>query len=120
MPATGSTAHSRWQESFRYSHQALAQLETLFDSPALNEREQQGLIKALETTLVQRGQGGATLLRSRYTLREVFRLEQLQQLWADQPGLQAVWLFGSRAMDHVQRVGRRISAAPTPATPGRP
>lgn len=26
------------------------------------------------------------------------RLEQLQQLWAGQPKLQAVWLFGSRAM----------------------
>jgi len=26
------------------------------------------------------------------------RVEQLQQLWRGQPGLQAVWLFGSRAM----------------------
>jgi len=98
------------------------------------------------------------------------RVEQLQQLWRGQPGLQAVWLFGSRAMGrhgpgsdidlclegpalshndrlalmgavdelllpwrvdlvlrqelpaeleaHVQRVGRRIWEAPTPATGG--
>ena len=26
------------------------------------------------------------------------RLEQLESLWAGQPRLQAVWLFGSRAM----------------------
>ncbi len=26
------------------------------------------------------------------------RLEQLENLWAGQPRLQAVWLFGSRAM----------------------
>lgn len=100
----------------RYSHQALAQPETIFEPPALNEREQQGLLKAFETTLEQRGQGGATLLRSRNTLGEAFPLEQLQQQWAGQPRLKAVCLFGSRAMDHVQRVGRRIWAAPT----GRP
>jgi hypothetical protein len=94
MAATGSTTHSRWQESFRYSHQALAQPETLFEPPALNEREQQGLIKAFKTTLEQRGQGGATLLRSRNTLGEAFPLEQLQQQWAGQQRLQAVcvWL----------------------------
>ena len=27
------------------------------------------------------------------------RVDQLQQLWAGQPRLEAVWLFGSRAMD---------------------
>ena len=27
------------------------------------------------------------------------RVEQLQQLWAGEPRLEAVWLFGSRAMD---------------------
>jgi uncharacterized protein len=100
------------------------------------------------------------------------RLEQLESLWAGQPRLQAVWLFGSRAMGrhgpgsdidlclegpeldhndrlalmaavddlllpwrvdlvlrqelpaelaaHVQRVGRRIWAAPSPAATGRP
>ncbi len=52
--------------------------------PALNEREQQGLIKAFEYTFelawntlrdLLRSQGDATLLGSRDTLREAFRLE---------------------------------------------
>lgn len=30
------------------------------------------------------------------------RVQQLEQLWARQPGLQAVWLFGSRAMGRQQ------------------
>jgi hypothetical protein len=36
----------RWQQRFSNFRQALAQLETFFEPPALNEREQQGLIKA--------------------------------------------------------------------------
>lgn len=30
------------------------------------------------------------------------RVQQLEQLWARQPGLEAVWLFGSRAMGRQQ------------------
>ena len=30
------------------------------------------------------------------------RVEQLEQLWAHQPSLQALWLFGSRAMERHQ------------------
>ena len=30
------------------------------------------------------------------------RVQQLEQLWAGQPGLEAVWLFGSRAMERHQ------------------
>jgi hypothetical protein len=43
------TANIRWQQRFSNYKQALAQLETFFQPPALNEREQQGLIKAFET-----------------------------------------------------------------------
>lgn len=64
----------RWQQRFSNDRQALAQLETFFEPPALNEREQQGLIKAFETTFelawntlrdLLRSQGDATLLGSR-------------------------------------------------------
>ena len=72
-----------WQQRFNNYLQALAQLETFFQPPALNEREQQGLIKAFEYTFelawntlrdLLRSQGDATLLGSRDTLREAFRL----------------------------------------------
>ena len=62
---------------------ALEQLETFFEPPALNEREQQGLIKAFEYTFelswntlrdLLRSQGNANLLGSRDTLREAFQL----------------------------------------------
>jgi nucleotidyltransferase substrate binding protein (TIGR01987 family) len=77
------TADIRWQQRFSNYRQALAQLETFFQPPALNEREQQGLIKAFEYTFelgwntlrdLLRSQGDATLLGSRDTLREAFRL----------------------------------------------
>lgn len=77
------TADIRWQQRFNNYRQALAQLETFFEPPALNEREQQGLIKAFEYTFelgwntlrdLLRSQGDATLLGSRDTLREAFRL----------------------------------------------
>ena len=77
------TADIRWQQRFNNYRQALAQLETFFEPPALNEREQQGLIKAFEYTFelgwntlrdLLRSQGDATLLESRDTLREAFRL----------------------------------------------
>ena len=62
---------------------ALAQLEAFLDPPDLNAREQQGLIKAFEYTFelawntlrdLLRSQGAASLLGSRDTLREAFRL----------------------------------------------
>jgi len=76
-------ADIRWQQRFSNYKRALAQLETFADPPALNEREQQGLIKAFEYTFelawntlrdLLRSQGDTTLLGSRDTLREAFRL----------------------------------------------
>lgn len=73
----------RWQQRFSNFNRALAQLETFVEPPALNEREQQGLIKAFEYTFelawntlrdLLRSQGNTTLLGSRDTLREAFRL----------------------------------------------
>ena len=73
----------RWQQRFSNYQKALAQLETFAQPPALNEREQQGLIKAFEVTYelawntlrdLLRSQGNAGLLGSRDTLREAFRL----------------------------------------------
>jgi nucleotidyltransferase substrate binding protein (TIGR01987 family) len=77
------TEDIRWQQRFSNYQKALAQLETFTEPPALNEREQQGLIKAFETTYelawntlrdLLRSQGNADLLGSRDTLREAFRL----------------------------------------------
>ena len=59
------TSDIRWQQRFSNYRQALAQLETFFEPPALNEREQQGLIKAFEYTFELAWN----------TLREAFRLE---------------------------------------------
>jgi len=76
-------ADVRWQQRFANYCRALEQLETFFEPPTLNEREQQGLIKAFEYTFelawntlrdLLRSQGAATLLGSRDTLREAFRL----------------------------------------------
>lgn len=76
-------ADIRWQQRFSNYKRALAQLETFADPPALNEREQHGLIKAFEYTFelawntlrdLLRSQGDTTLLGSRDTLREAFRL----------------------------------------------
>jgi len=73
----------RWQQRFTNFKRALRQLETFFEPPELNEREQQGLIKAFEYTFelawnclrdLLRSQGNASLLGSRDTLREAFRL----------------------------------------------
>ncbi len=73
----------RWQQRFANYQLALQQLDTFFEPPALNEREQQGLIKAFEYTFelawnslrdLLRSQGNSTLLGSRDTLREAFRL----------------------------------------------
>ncbi len=73
----------RWQQRFSNYTKALCQLEAFAEPPALNEREQQGLIKAFEYTFelawntlrdLLRSQGNATLLGSRDTLREAYRL----------------------------------------------
>lgn len=73
----------RWQQRFRNFRKALAQLEIFLEPPSLNEREQQGLIKAFEYTFelgwntlrdLLRSQGDASLLGSRDTIREAFRL----------------------------------------------
>jgi nucleotidyltransferase substrate binding protein (TIGR01987 family) len=73
----------RWQQRFSNYRRALEQLEGFFEPPTLNEREQQGLIKAFEYTFelawntlrdLLRSQGNADLLGFRDTLREAFRL----------------------------------------------
>ena len=75
----------RWQQCSSNYRKALAQLESFFEPPALNEREQQGLIKAFEYTLelawntlrdLLRSQGDASLLGSRDTLQLRTRLER--------------------------------------------
>jgi len=78
-----SNLDGRWQQRFSNYRRALEQLESFFEPPTLNEREQQGLIKALEYTFdlawntlryLLRSQGNADLLGSRDTLREAFKL----------------------------------------------
>jgi len=73
----------RWQQRFSNYQKALERLEDFLEPPALNVREQQGLIKAFEYTFelawntlrdLLRSQGNASLLGSRDTLREAFRL----------------------------------------------
>ena len=74
-------ADVRWQQRFANFQAALDQLEGFFEPPALNEREQQGLIKAFEycfelgwSTLrdLLLAVGNADLLGSRDTLRLAF------------------------------------------------
>ena len=73
----------RWQQRFSNYSRALTQLESFTDPPALNDREQQGLIKAFENTFelawntlrdLLRSQGNTSMIGSRDTLREAFRL----------------------------------------------
>ena len=82
----------RWQQRFSNYRRALEQLESFLEPPALNEREQQGLIKAFETTFelawntlrdLLRSQGNIDLLGSRDTLREAFRLDLIShgEIW---------------------------------------
>jgi nucleotidyltransferase substrate binding protein (TIGR01987 family) len=82
------TEDIRWQQRFSNYQKALAQLERFIEPPALNEREQQGLIKAFEYSFelawntlrdLLRSQGNATLLGSRDTLREAYRLGLIEQ-----------------------------------------
>ena len=71
------------QQRFSNFCRALEQLDDFFEPPELNEREQQGLIKAFETSYelgwntlrdLLRSQGNTELLDSKDTLREAFRL----------------------------------------------
>ncbi|ABI47282.1 hypothetical protein, partial [Synechococcus sp. CC9311] len=48
MRSNDLAADIRWQQRFVNYKRALEQLERFFEPPALNEREQQGLIKAFE------------------------------------------------------------------------
>ena len=73
----------RWQQRLSNFSGTLDLLDGFFEPPELNEREQQGLIKAFEYCFelgwnslrdLLRSQGNATLLGSRDTLREAFRL----------------------------------------------
>ena len=91
------TAEIRWQLRFSHDRQALAQLDTFLEPPALNEREQQRVIKAFETTFelwwntlreLLHSQGDATLLGSRYTLLEAFRLGLIAHSEAWMPMIQ--------------------------------
>jgi len=79
---------SRWQQRFSNYCRTLERLEDFLDPPALNEREQQGLIKAFEYTYelawntlrdLLRSQGDASLLGARDSLREAFRLGLIEQ-----------------------------------------
>ena len=69
----------RWQQRFSNYRKALERLEDFLEPPALNECEQQGLIKAFENTYelawntlrdLLRSQVEAFLLGSRDTLRD--------------------------------------------------
>ena len=72
----------RWQQRFANFCRALEQLELFFEPPALNPREQQGLVKAFEYTFelgwnclrdLLRSRGSSTLLLgSRDAIREAF------------------------------------------------
>jgi len=72
----------RWQQRFANFCRALEQLEMFFEPPALNVREQQGLVKAFEYTyelgwnclrdLLRSRGSSALLLGSRDAIREAF------------------------------------------------
>lgn len=72
----------RWQQRFTNFCRALEQLELFFEPPALNAREQQGLVKAFEYTfelgwnslrdLLRSRGNSAMLLGSRDAIREAF------------------------------------------------
>ena len=72
----------RWQQRFANFKRALEQLELFFEPPPLNQREQQGLVKAFEYTyelawntmrdLLRSRGNSAVLLGSRDAIREAF------------------------------------------------
>ena len=59
------TEDIRWQQRFSNFQLALSQLETFFEPPELNGREEQGLIKAFEYTFELAWNSLRDLLRSR-------------------------------------------------------
>jgi len=76
-------ADVRWRQRFANYCRALEQLEGFFEPPELNEREEQGLIKAFEYTFelgwntlrdLLLAEGNADLIGSRDTLRLAFRV----------------------------------------------
>jgi nucleotidyltransferase substrate binding protein (TIGR01987 family) len=72
----------RWQQRFANYKRALEQLELFMAPPALNEREQQGMVKAFEYTyelgwnalrdLLRSRGNSAVMLGSRDVIREAF------------------------------------------------
>lgn len=77
------TPDVRWRQRFANVRRALERLEGFFDPPPRNEREQQGLIRAFETSFelgwnslrdLMRARGVSDLIGSRDTLRQAFRL----------------------------------------------
>lgn len=73
----------RCRQRFANVRRALEQLESFFDPPPRNEREQQGLIKAFETSFelgwnslcdLMRARGVSDLIGSSDTLRQAFQL----------------------------------------------
>lgn len=85
-------ADVRWQQRFSNYCRALDQLESFFEPPALNRREQQGLIKSFEYAFelgwnclrdLLLSEGNTNLIGSRDTLREAFRLGLIEdgQAW---------------------------------------
>ena len=86
--------------------------------PALNQREQQGLIKAFEYTFelawntlrdLLRSQGDATLLGSRDTLREAFRLGLISNGEA--------WMLMIQDRNLTSHTYNRVTAEQVNATP---
>ena len=73
----------RWRQRFANYRRALEQLESFFDPPPRNAREQQGLIKAFEYSFelgwnslrdLMQARGVSNLIGSRDTLRQAFQL----------------------------------------------
>lgn len=97
-----------WRQRFKNYYKALVRLEGVLNLPELNEREHQGLVKPLCIYYESAGTPlrdllrivlAVSLLESRSTLREAFRLSLPWQLDLEIPAeLQA----------HLQRVVHRL------------
>lgn len=102
----------RWQQRFSNFCAALEQLELFFEPPALNPREQQGLVKAFEYTfelgwntlrdLLRSRGNSAVVLGSRDAIREAFR----SGLLSDGP----VWMEMVRDRNLTSHVYNRSTA----------
>ena len=102
----------RWQQRFSNFCAALEQLELFFEPPALNPREQQGLVKAFEYTfelgwntlrdLLRSRGNSAMVLGSRDAIREAFR----SGLLSDGP----VWMEMVRDRNLTSHVYNRSTA----------